>query len=191
MKLFPEAVSLKAVPGKSFVFLTFPNHDSAARAILSAKQVPIQYQDKTLLVGWAEAQKQVSSSAQQLLLTEPPNEECCTLFLGGLPSSASVFSANDLETLLAGKGVVSVRRADGKDFAFVEFRSHEDARELIDSEVPLVLPSAAGYGEITVGWAKGRPAEKSSTHDGDCWFCLGSPSLKVPVFPSFISFLDG
>ena len=32
---------------------------------------------------------------------------------------------------------------------------------------------------LTFGWAKGRPADKLSTHDTDCWFCLSSPSVKV------------
>jgi hypothetical protein len=35
--------------------------------------------------------------------------------------------------------------------------------------------------ELAFGWAKGKPVDQYSSHNEDCWFCLGSPSVKVQI----------
>lgn len=239
--------------GRSYSFVDFASHALAMAVILAVSQQPVVYQHKTLHIGWAKAnqlanegggegggggggvvgggRRDRNSSAVNV------GQDSKTLFVGSLPPAALVI---DLEQLF-GTAAVSVRKPDGKSYAFVEFRSHAEAAAIVEqAEASVAAAEAArmddhadsaagdgdddtggGYGEdghgddsgglsshrkrprprsdnhvgstgggsgvyllgqeLTFGWAKGRPADRLSSHDGDCWFCLGSPSVTVII----------
>eukprot|EP01035_Chromulina_nebulosa_P017298 gene17298-22835_t len=42
------------------------------------------------------------------------------------------------------------------------------------------------YTNLLIGWAQGKPAEKTNnnSHANDCWFCLASPTVKFHLIVS-------
>ena len=76
-----------------------------------------------------------------------------------------------------------VRTLDGKDFAFIEFISAMKAREVVDRQNKDSMTYAIGDRPLSIGWAQGKPADKTSTstHAGNCWFCLASPTVAVGI----------
>jgi hypothetical protein len=140
------------------------------------------------------------------------SESSCSLFIGGLgartPSEyvSECESEEDpvraqLEASLLGlfPHSVAVHLLPGKSFAFVDFKSHEAAREVMDKysadNTCYVLPGAgasvsecvsedgsgsgSGSGALTVGWAQGKPTRRAvsqgreydnaASHNADCW----------------------
>lgn len=198
--------------GKSFCFVRFDSHRSARQILEESKQAPITYLDKQLSLGWTTKDRELSSSAgsdsldaardysRRQVLLAPPSVDSTTLFLGGLPPSTT---EKNIEDIFGDRlSVISVRRPAGRDFAFVEFDSHEMAsRAMADlgansTSLPPVCKEIQtgefnsgivasqkhvliGGQQVAFGWARGRPAERMTSHDGDCWFCLKSPTLTV------------
>jgi len=79
------------------------------------------------------------------------------------------------------ENVHSIRIPEGKSFAFVEFRTPAAAAKVVSDLEDFPL-SIAGK-PLSVGWAKGQPAE-SSSHAAECWFCLASESVKTHLIVS-------
>jgi RNA recognition motif-containing protein len=206
--MFPGSISVHHSPGRPYLFLEFCDHESAAECVAAAQLKPVAYQDRTLAVGWAEhnATHGNGSGHRYKLDMTPPYADCRTVFVGGLPASELELSKEDLQVVLlqqlqelrkenndgrsdrsdntsgsvSTSDIVTIRRADGKEFAFVEFGSTSDAKQFVDLQ-RLSVPVKDQTYELAFGWAKGKPVDQYSSHNEDCWFCLGSPSVKVQI----------
>jgi RNA recognition motif-containing protein len=95
------------------------------------------------------------------------------LFIGNLPASATEAQVTELFT---GCSIISVKRPQGRDYAFVEFTTPADAQRAAQQshEAELSLENHV----LLVGWAKGRAAAQSD-QSSECWFCLASAFVKV------------
>jgi hypothetical protein len=106
--------------------------------------------------------------------------------------------------LLGPQCLLSLRHPEGKDYAFLEFSSSQQAldvmrylltahHELLKKEGRNNNKGTSDGGEekeseemkkrfhyLKFGWAKGKAADKQ-TQSEDCWFCLASPTVKVGV----------
>jgi hypothetical protein len=128
-------------------------------------------------------------------LMKPPSSDCTSLFVGGLPAEgAEAGGVKEADLAALFPGAISIRCIPNKPFAFVEFRTHEEAaatvRDHLEGRLDLALPASrfppAGH-TLTLGWGKGRheaakrPREEvvPASHSDDCWFCLASPVVKV------------
>jgi RNA recognition motif-containing protein len=184
--LFPGAINVHHIPGRPYLFLNFYDHDSAAACVVSAQSQPVHYQGSSLTVGWADT---IHHQNKFVDLT-PPYPDCRTVFIGGLPGSAQVLSQASLKSVLAKHlqihegDITSLHRADGKEFAFVEFSNSTTAKALIEQfKLTVPVDGSDQVYELVFGWAKGKSADHS-THNDDCWFCLGSPSVKTHLIVS-------
>lgn len=115
------------------------------------------------------------SSHDALIITEPPDLNAKTLFIGGLAAAVTV---PELEAFFT--DVQEIKRPTGRDYAFIEFNSPQAARRAMEDSgagSTLVLQGNT----LKLGWAKGRSAapKQSNATPPDCWFCLASPSVKV------------
>ena len=219
--LMPGLASVRLVPNKAFAFAEFGSHEEALAVVEGARAAPLVMQgpareDGTtgyeLTIGWAKTSPASLLSAQEQLwqgqgsgvLLNPPSASSSTLFLSGLPESADGAVVNDEAVLGLFAGLpqgpggsiissASLRRPEGKNFAFVQFASHSDA--VLAMSLRTALPSGgAGLllhgAPILLGWAKGRSMEgrtnvnRHSDHEADCWFCLASPQLKTHLIMS-------
>jgi RNA recognition motif-containing protein len=99
------------------------------------------------------------AGAKQVNLTAP-SDAACTLFIGGLMRS---MQDSDLESAL--QGVRFIRRPPGKAFAFVEFVSHEAAKNVVDQAARRGL-NVQGR-TLTVGWAKGKEEDGRAGGEND------------------------
>ena len=88
----------------------------------------------------------------------PPSDTACTLFIGGL---LRTMQDSDLESVL--QGVKHIRRPPGKAFAFVEFISHEAAKNTVDTSARRGLNIQGRT--LTVGWGKNREDHGSKSNE--------------------------
>lgn len=157
--LFEGITSIKC--GKLFAFVEFYSYEQAMAVITKSINERIVLDGNPLVIGWAKVPR----------LAQPHPIDCKVLFIGNIPKEAT---DKDVESIC--DGWISVRRPAGRDYAFIEFRSPEEAIEwsqkLISSNI--LLKGSL----LQVGWAKGKAADKLD-QGSDCWFCLASPSIKV------------
>eukprot|EP00598_Pedospumella_elongata_P007747 CAMPEP_0184985492 /NCGR_PEP_ID=MMETSP1098-20130426/14143_1 /TAXON_ID=89044 /ORGANISM="Spumella elongata, Strain CCAP 955/1" /LENGTH=898 /DNA_ID=CAMNT_0027509581 /DNA_START=8 /DNA_END=2704 /DNA_ORIENTATION=- len=175
-KLFPGVVSVDQPKGKSYAFVEFESYEAAMAVVTQSINEPrvMVLQNTPLIIGWAKGDHGTGPGADRLLL-EPPSATSKVLFIGNLPASAT---DEQLTALFAECGAISVKRPEGRDYAFLEFANTQEAQK------------AMKLGELTldehvllVGWAKGRAAERSN-QSAECWFCLASPVVKVHLIVS-------
>ena len=200
MQLFPEATGARPVIGRSFCFVDMRSYEAAAEAVQRGRQPGGGYtlKGKTLNVGWARTAVATVDGAQRggqpeiATVRVPPSKDATTLFVGNLSPTVTT---QHIAALFSTSVTPQVHRPEGKNYAFVEFPNHPAARQAYDSACPMGTDGAPGQvlllGQpVSVGWAKGRSA-LSANSGGDCWFCLGSPSVKahlilsvyVPYYP--------
>lgn len=198
--VFVECSSFAAAESILSSSLSAPNPSTEESA--STTRAGFLFKGNTLTLGWAKGKQQRedgdSNKRRKLgLCLQAPSTDAKTLFVGGV---AAATADSDLENLFVGilhgsqldkssisqTPMLSIRRPDGKDFAFIEFPTPRDAQTVMDrvstdstGESGVVLHGK----EITIGWAKGRPADAVavSSHAGDCWFCLASETVKVKL----------
>jgi hypothetical protein len=177
----------------------------------------------------AHEKKDIIPNNSWSLLNEHPYD-CKVLFVGNVPTSAVTAvtaaaapeednarssSSFDLKEylsshyslsseLLGPQCLLSLRHPEGKDYAFLEFSSSQQAldvmrylltahHELLKKEGRNNNKGTSDGGEekeseemkkrfhyLKFGWAKGKAADKQ-TQSEDCWFCLASPTVKVGV----------
>jgi len=173
-KLFPGVVSVDQPKGKSYAFVEFENYDAAMAVITQSISEPrsMVLQATPLVIGWAKGEHATGPGADRLLL-EAPSATSKVLFVGHLPLTAT---SEQLTALFTDCGTISVKRPEGRDYAFLEFANTNEAQKAMKLG-QLVLEDQ----ELLVGWAKGRAAERS-TQSAECWFCLASPVVKVSCF---------
>ena len=193
--LMPGLVSVRLVPSKPYAFAEFASHQEARAVLESAQASPLVIQGPTqdgasasypLNLRWAKTSPTLPAAdyRQGSVLTQPPSLASTTLFLGGLPASTAEAVVDDAAVLALFSGLgapPSLRRPEGKSFAFAEFASHEEAAQAM-TRGGLTLHGAP----ISLGWAKGRAmeAKRRSDHEENCWFCLASPQLKMHLIMS-------
>ena len=192
LQLFPEATGARPVLGRSFCFVDICSHDAAAEAVQRGRQPGGGYtlKGKVLNVGWAKtavASVDGAPRGQPEIATvrEPPSKDATTLFIGNLSPTVTT---QHIAALFSTSVTPQVHRPEGKNYAFVEFPNHTTARQAYDSACPVGTDGTPGQvlllGQpVSVGWAKGRSA-LSANSGGDCWFCLGSPSVKAHLILS-------
>lgn len=172
-KIFPGVVSVDQPKGKSYAFVEFESYEAAMAVVTQSISEPraMVLQSTPLIIGWAKGDHATGPGADRLLL-EPPSSTSKVLFIGNLPDSAT---DEQLIALFADCGTISVKRPEGRDYAFLEFANTLEAQK------------AMKLGELSldnhvllVGWAKGRAAERSN-QSAECWFCLASPVVKVSI----------
>ena len=152
-------------------------------------------------IGWAAGRQESGGNRgyMQNLMHSPPSSNSNTLFIGGLPewspddvASEGSMSKSQVEASLLGlfPGSTTVHMLDGKSYAFVDFKSHEMASEIVekytaDNET-FALPNASDIGILTVGWAQGKSQDRgmrkeydnSASHDADCW-CVTAAYISL------------
>lgn len=169
LALFPGSKYVEAQPGKNFCFVEFETYTSAMEIITKSIHSTIQFKDKALIIGWSKAKNAASA-----ILTEAPTPQSKVLYFGNLHN----ISTSDLDSFLQLFGQVSIRKPDGKDYAFIDFPSNDVACEAMNKliENDLIINGT----KVKIGWAKGKAADESN-QSMDCWFCLASPSIKVKI----------
>ena len=186
LRVAPSAV--RPVLGRDYCFADAPSHLAAAGLVAAASASPLVLLGRTLAVGWARESAASSShgGGGGGVSTEPPAPDACSLFVGGLTAGAAEADVRALfgpgEREQAAAGVVSVHKPAGRTYAFVHFASHAGAADALARLAPgeegeparAVVAGAA----VRLGWARGR-SDGAVRPAGDCWFCLGSPSLRA------------
>lgn len=114
---------------------------------------------------------------------EPVSQDVKTLFVGGVD-----VGVQDCDLMSLFPGCESIRRPEGKSFAFVQFTTHEDAvhamrdcdgrKELLGRVLRVAWGSQKGP-EDRVGLG---PSRVAGSHE--CWFCLSSPAAKLHLVMS-------
>lgn len=77
---------------------------------------------------------------------QPPSRDAKKLFVGGLPASIQ-----EKELLQGFTGAVSARLPSGKSYAFVEFKTHDDAMRVVTESQSSAGVSVCGR-PVTIGW---------------------------------------
>ncbi|KAJ1440810.1 CwfJ C-terminus 1-domain-containing protein-like protein [Ochromonadaceae sp. CCMP2298] len=205
--LLPGLVSFRKVVGKAFGFAEFEDYAAAMAVVTRSIGQPLLFRGLPLGIGWANQGERREpgngtgtgtgtgtanihgngngngNSFGNDRVMEPPSSAARVLFLGNLPADAT---EEDILQLFAQGGLTSVKRPEGKPYAFLEFAGHAQAREAMRAG-----EGGEGEGEglqlhgrtVGLGWAKGRAADKA-TQSADCWFCLASPQVKVHLIVS-------
>lgn len=199
--------SVTKVNGKSYAFAEFDSHESAMRVITKSIQSATKLSDRPLSIGWASVKHFSDRSSGQdraPLLMTAPSGGAKVLFVGNVPPATT---DSVLMSVFSRFAVESIRKPEGKTFAFVEFRDQAQASNALDSvSRPLISTTGAGTGDgdVTVldqppfsgvmlpdsvsplvfGWAKGQAADKQRENAAACWFCLASPDVKVHLIIS-------
>jgi RNA recognition motif-containing protein len=172
-KLFPGIVTVNKPPGKPYAFVDFEDYDAAMAVVTKSIAEPRAYvlQGTPLIIGWAKGD--AAGEGRRCLVGEPPSATANVLFIGNLPASATEAQVTELFT---GCSIISVKRPQGRDYAFVEFTTPADAQRAAQQshETELSLENHV----LLVGWAKGRAAAQSD-QSSECWFCLASAFVKV------------
>jgi RNA recognition motif-containing protein len=176
---------IQPVLGKGFCFVEMINHESAAAAVKSASLNPLQLRDKTLSVGWAKSWHDSSNKNRNYgyqripLLKEAPSPDAKTLFIRYLGPTVN---EADIRLLFADYDVHSVTKPAGKNYAFVEFIDSTAASKAMDGvgagEAESVMLKGAS---VAIGWARSQ-GTYSSRKNENCWFCLGSSTVKVTSY---------
>lgn len=173
-QVMPGVVSVEKAAGKSYAFVEFENYEAAMAVVTKSIHEPrsMVLQGAPLVIGWAKGDIHTPDGKMRLML-EPPSSTSQVLFVGNVPAAAP---EEALTALFAGCQVLTVRRPEGRDYAFVEFATPEEAQKgmALAASTELLLLDCV----LQVGWAKGKAAEKSN-QSAECWFCLASPVVKV------------
>jgi len=186
---FPGAVEVRRVPGKSYAFVNYPDFAAADGAVKRATAEPVLVDGRALMVGWAkgrdeerEREREAEAEARRARAAQPPEPDAATVFVGRLPPGTT---SEALAALF--QDVVEVRLPAGRDYAFVELASHQAARRAVEDAGGAGGGASGGLvvngRAVSIGWARGKPAAPSQTVP-DCWFCLGSPSVKTHLVVS-------
>lgn len=173
-KLFSGIASVNKPPGKSYAFVEFESYDAAMAVITQSIAEPraLQLQSMPLIIGWAKGDA-AGDGRSRGVIGEPPSASANVLFVGNLPTSAT---EEQVSALFTDCRIISVKRPQGREYAFVEFSSPADAQRAAQQSqaTELILDDHV----LLVGWAKGRAAAQSD-QSADCWFCLASQFVKV------------
>jgi RNA recognition motif-containing protein len=213
--LLPGLVTFHKVDKKAFGFAEFQDYAAAMAVVTRSIGQPLLFRGLPLSIGWANQgeKKEPGNGALTGAATwnvngngngssenygndrvmEPPSSAARVLFLGNVPADAT---EEDILKLFAtdGSGLTSVKRPEGKPYAFLEFGVHAQAKEAMRSSYSVVQEACGGEGAVVsklqlkdrvvgLGWAKGRAADKA-TQSADCWFCLASAQVKVHLIVS-------
>lgn len=160
---------------KSYAYVQFQDYNDAMAIISKSINEKISMGGKALTIGWAkdDIDSMNLSTNNTNMITKQPYPTANVLFVGGI--HRNVIDA-DVSAVFYSEKVTSVKRPEGKDYAFVEFASPYEAQHAITrcSKQEYILQGT----KLVFGWAKGRAAD-ILTESADCWFCLASPSVKV------------
>ena len=173
------AVACHHGTGKNFAFLNMPSHQIAYDIIKESLTNPGRFffKGKQLQISWGKVKNDTHATTNKIpgLIGSgvPPSDSIKTLFIGGLPEEKSA-SENEFMLKSMIKEIINVKIPEGKNFAFAEFQTNEDAQQVINSIS--ASPISMEGKELVFGWAKGQFA---NTHNQDCWFCLASTSVKT------------
>lgn len=176
----PNALQVRCLAGKPFAFVEYADHQAAQEAFAAASSHPILYQGKELKLGWAQTEGATAQLGSRYGSGSGDGDGVSkAIFVGGLSSSCP---AREVEALLRSHSlsIEQVRKASGREYAFVDFSSHEEASRALALNGSLTLEGR----ELTLGWAMGKSADRHSDHDAECWFCLGSSTLKAHLIVS-------
>jgi len=214
--VFDGVASLRVVPGKAFAFVEFESHEAALAAVERYKDSPLILQGPSREVGdnqqgstayevtvsWAKESTRPAPSALPLSAPlfsgqpreppsrEPPSETSSCLFVGGVPKTADEAAILSVFRVYVGGedglSLPTIRRPEGKAYAFIDFSSHALAVRALASAPE--EPTVAGK-VVSLGWAQGKSLGKAaqqskSDHTAACWFCLASPELKAHLVVS-------
>jgi RNA recognition motif-containing protein len=193
--LFPNSINIRLIPNKPYAFVDFKSNEFAQEVINnhSSDNNSILFEGQPVTIGWAKSSFSDSDNLDEngnrkkrertKAELSPPYPDSKTLFVGSMPESAT---EDDIEQLFTDYGNVSVRRPEGKQFAFVEFQSPRNAAIAINNGAANGSQLLLKGQELWLGWAKGRPADKHNpfSHDADCWFCLASKAIKIHLISS-------
>jgi RNA recognition motif-containing protein len=193
--LLNDVISVKINTGKPFAFVEFRSH-AAAKTLFELGEGGLIIGNRRINIGWGKGKpraEQDSTSAYRrpshATVLQPPSDDAKTLFVGGIPANTT---SEQIKSLFPHpERVQAVNMPEGKNFAFVELATHDDALISIqsaqsssgeDGGSPCFFLDGVPLG---LGWAKGRSKDdlgfgsKHDTHKMDCWFCLASPTAKV------------
>jgi RNA recognition motif-containing protein len=170
-------ITISRVVGKSYAFVEFDSYDTAMRIITKSINETLKLFGKPLTIGWAKAST-LSANVKSTVL-QPPSSDSKVLFVGGLTSEVN---ETNLKSVFNNFSITSIKRPEGKDFAFVEFSNSSQAQSAMSAVNGIDADEIILYNsKLSFGWAKGRPADQSN-ESSDCWFCLASPTVKVVLF---------
>ena len=170
LELMPGLVSMHKSANKSYAFVEFDCYQSAMAVMTRSLQQPplVLNNGSPIMVGWSKENNLVdaSNALASFLLTEPPSDDSKVLFIGAIPSNiseqdisalfntttssiaapSSTLSQSSSSSLSSSSSscVVSIRRPEGRDYAFVEFINAEAARKAMarNRSSPLLINDA-------------------------------------------------
>ena len=173
LELMPGLVSIHKSANKTYAFVEFDSYQSAMAVMTRSLQQPplVLNNGSPIMVGWSKENNLIdaSNALSSFLLTEPPSDDSKVLFIGAIPNNISEQDIHALFTTSSSSSstvappqsssstvtpqssssssscVVSIRRPEGRDYAFVEFISAEAAREVMvrnRSSRPLLINDA-------------------------------------------------
>ncbi|RYG94360.1 hypothetical protein EON65_57605 [archaeon] len=170
--MFEGIVSVQIV--RNYGFIEFENYNSAMKALsLSlSKQLYVARgagsKGRPIVVGWSKHSSGLSARA-----AHPPSADSQVLYVGNL---AAAVTPQELEQIWSDVKVKELRRPEGRDYAFIQFSTPDDAMYAMQSIASRVV--VLQERQVSFGWAKGKPAAQSNESQ-ECWFCLASPLFKV------------
>ena len=188
--LLPGLISVRVVPGKTFVFAEFDSHDSAAAAVAAhgidaatgsiARPLVISGRSLTadgstalhqITVSWARSNtynsgiskplRDPSYAPQSAVDLSPPSDTACCLFVGGVPHAADDNALLSVfQVYLGGDDGLGLPTIRRPPGKTFSFLEFSSHAEAMRA-VRAVAPAPCISGRpVTVGWAKGRPMER-------------------------------
>ena len=192
--LLPGLISVRLVPGKTFVFAEFDSHDSAAAAVathgidaasgsiarplvisggsMAADGSPALHQ---ITVSWARSNTNSSGVAKPLrdrsyapqsaVDLTPPSDTACCLFVGGVPHTADDNALLSVfQVYLGGDDGLGLPTIRRPPGKTFAFLEFASHAEAMHA-MQGVAPAPCITGRpVTIGWAKGRPMERQQSH---------------------------
>ena len=184
METFKDSVKCRHDEGNNYAFIQMKDHEAADRCLKEylVNNAAFTFKGNTLIVAWGKSSAHINKQQKAVdLNTKTPSN---TLYIGNLPAGMETITLQtQLQNLLSlhHDGIEDIKIPEGKCFAFVTMRSEVEATMVINSihDFPLSLSGQ----KLGVGYAKGKAAA-SSSHVGECWFCLASKSVKTHLIAS-------
>lgn len=179
-KIFPQAVNIIKIDGKTYAFVEFENHSMANKVVEASMRNPFHLNGRSLTVGWTSKEmdstqryasnvpgfisgnrnptstNNSNTSKETLTLhrdLNPPSIESKKLYVGGLPMIEKIDDSNvilNIKKLF--NGVVDVILVAGRNFAFVEFESFDLAKEVVEKSTKDAITYIDGQ-KLNIGWA--------------------------------------